>query len=266
MRGINIAGAALGLMAAVSGVAHAATLSLGEACDIKTTVPVSLLGFDGSDVTAIIKGYDNLKPKDQYETTAAFRARHAKEVASLASPLQCIAVKPWSIGSKYDADHKRLTVDIDSWPSGYGSDEGVRFMTGSKLISSSSYVGSNAFGVTRDVTKTESVEYGVSFDKRSYLADLRKIGARKDPTNELASIISMAVAPEKAKAIGEYNLRILLVYKWVPPYILTDSDYHEATITEPHQDHTSKEYLRAHLLRVIVFNVTSGEILFDRKV
>lgn len=266
MRGIYLAGILLGGAVGLSGAAHAASLTLNGPCDIKSKVPVSLLGFDGSDVTAIIKGYDKLKPKDEYETTASFKARHSKDVVSLASPLQCIAVQPESVSSKYDADHKRLTVDINSWPTGYGDTEGVRFVTDRKVISSSDYVGSNAFGVTKSVTKTESVEYGVSFDKRAYLAGLRKIGALKDPEIGISHIISMPATPEKAKAIGKYNLRILLVYKWVPPYILTDSDYHEATITEPHEDHTSSELLRAHLMKVIVFDITSGEILFDRKV
>jgi len=40
--------------------------------------PATLVGFSGSDVTATIKAFEELKPKDEFETTAIYKARHAK--------------------------------------------------------------------------------------------------------------------------------------------------------------------------------------------
>lgn len=256
--------AGVGLLMGVH--AHAEGVANTSPCDIKDKVPSGLFGFKGTDVTATIKAYDKLRPKDEYETSAAYKARHAKDVAGLVGGPQCIAVDPYQIGSKYDADHQRLTVDLLSWATGYGSTEGIRFVTDSKVTAQSSYVGSNAFGVSKDIKKTDKVEYGVYFDKRPYLAAMKAIGAKTESTVGLSSVIGFPVTPDKARALGKYNLKILLVYKWVPDYIVNDSDYHGATITEPYEDHTKSEFLKGQLLRVIVFDKSTGEVMFNKAV
>jgi hypothetical protein len=38
----------------------------------------TLVGFSSSDVTALIKTVEELKPKDEFETAAIYKARHAK--------------------------------------------------------------------------------------------------------------------------------------------------------------------------------------------
>jgi hypothetical protein len=40
--------------------------------------PATLVGFSASDVTATIKAFEKLKRKDEFETTAIYKARRAK--------------------------------------------------------------------------------------------------------------------------------------------------------------------------------------------
>jgi hypothetical protein len=40
--------------------------------------PTTLVGFSSSDVTASIKTVEELKPKNEFETAAIYKARHAK--------------------------------------------------------------------------------------------------------------------------------------------------------------------------------------------
>jgi len=73
----------------LSGATSAATLAPQEAYDLTNGKGLKgLSGFEGTDIVSVIKAYDGLKPKDAFETTAAFKARRTKEVAAAANPLQ----------------------------------------------------------------------------------------------------------------------------------------------------------------------------------
>lgn len=111
--------------------------------------------------------------KDEYETTEHYQRRIMRERAYAS-----VALDVSFYEATYDADAGTLTIDYD----GKG---GLVFLHKQSL---GTYVGSNAFGVSRRVTKTKQVALTASFE---------------DNTLFQPSHVVLNVSPARAKSIKE---------------------------------------------------------------
>jgi len=139
----------------------------------------------------------------------------------------------------------------------------VSFSVKENFTENSTYAGSNAFGVTKDITKTRSKKFGVFFSERNFDSAVREAGAKR-PEDELVALLPVPLSTEKARANPKDNVALLIQYRWVPDYLSTSWDSHSPTIDEPYENHTSGEYLKAKPTRFVVFNKLTGEILLSK--
>lgn len=245
----------------LSVVARADVAGVGDSCDIKDKVDVGRYTFRGTDTRVLVDGYQKLKPKDSFETTQAFNARRAQEIAAIATGPFCVVANPSREGDGYDADHQRYKFFYNYIPV---PNSWVKFKKDTKILSSDDAVGSNAYGVTSKYKRTAKVEYGVAFEPGSFVAALEKLGASED--RYFRYHFTFPMKAEQARAIGTNGLQFLFVYQWVSDYIQTGWEGHVATLDEPYQEQVNQYFVKAKVLRVIVFDKKTGEILVSKAV
>lgn len=212
--------------------------------------------FIGTNISSVISGFKKLKSKGEFEPTSAYKARIKEDVLAVANPVQCVAVDT-TYDTKYDADRKGWVIGIYPKEGDYPH-KSYRFILSNKTISSSSYVGSNAFGVTKSIDKSAHVSEGVTFSSSSFLRYMRSSGAKSDSIF-YKWFIPMSV--QDAKAIKVKDLKVLIRYKWEPDYLEEDFDRHSPTINDPTETSTKILLLHGEILEAIVFDKESGDIL-----
>lgn len=217
--------------------------------------------FNGVDVRKIIKSFRSVKAKDQFESSAAYKSRLAKEVEAIASLTQCVAING-NYNTEYDADKGNWLLGIRAnqytlW------DHHYIYEILEENLSSSSYEGENAFGVKRQIRRTEDEAFGVALSKSAMDKVMRSLGAKKD---YISYVIPVPVSPEKAKGISKSDLKLLVQYQWVPDYVGTKYDSTSPTISMPYDKKTTSYYLFGRPTKVFIMNSRTGEILAAKSV
>lgn len=131
------------------------------------------------------------------------------------------------------------------------------------------YVGSNAFGVERDVTSYRDTRYRLEFINQKAMTKI--VGT--DGVHVETPLIRLSLSPSEAKIIKQ-NIRLLYICRPVPfndeshrksslpnPYTITNYDGSNATLDRPTSSFTTYNNISVELMGIIVFDDSTGEIL-----
>lgn len=160
--------------------------------------------------------------KGEFETTGQYAARLQSLLSTKVGDPDHLVIRvpvdPFKV--TYDADSETATIKFMLDRTGYSQ----RMKFSSKNNSRRQYVGSNAFGVTADVTSIRSTEDTLVFKKRQ-LSGVR--GGVFSPQ------FDARLPPEQAHLLKE-NASFLLLVRLTAPFIEGKSRFSEATLDSPY--------------------------------
>ena len=247
-----------------------------------TKLPPEYLGHNVEAITervGRIFAVENIR-KDEYEKTADYKKRIAafkKELpekslygnvkfgSTFALALTQNGERGISVDCKYDADAEKFAVSfgydvdyqIESYINGFKGCYGVSFNR--KLVSSETYIGTNNFGVEKEIKKERWESYGITYTDVSEL----KIDYN-------SALYLQNVPANQARAIGE-SLSALCVFQLgclereengalTPFAVLTGSDSTKPTMDRPYDMLDSQHAVCATIPEFWLYNFKTGEV------
>jgi hypothetical protein len=193
-------------------------------------------------------------PKTEFETTADYQQRLAnilhQDIApgvSLESPLPFLLNQAF-VGStlpvaklSYDADSEFLKVSISTTPVGQMA-ELILKTEGGEV---GHYTGQNAFGATADVSRMHSEDYGITFDRNTWLN-------RSD--------IITPIPRDQARIVYSH-LRLILVCKAVQPYVTSRFQHLDPTLDSPIDSNANGNLIVVEPLELRLYDEQTGQVL-----
>ena len=237
------------------------------------TLPVNFLGHDLKRIyVALSKSEDTFK-KSEYESTDKYNARLIDlknkillDNFTYGDTYVYVHKKNWS--NKYDADNGALKVSLnfDTYYKFFGDgnvlddNSKMRFEAFTISENKSKYVGSNSYGASTTIRRTESVEGAFAIANWWLLKRILSIDSYMRHVD-----FDFKVSPEKAASLKE-NGAWLFVYKLDHPYILETREYHTPTINEPYDSNTIIKNINAEVLEMWFFDSSTGEVIKKIKI
>ncbi|MFD1626643.1 hypothetical protein [Azospirillum griseum] len=176
--------------------------------------------------------------KDEFETTRAYQARVDGQASAIKASLRSktgtesviVSMPLKADGAKYDADRQVLTVGADPSPvqTSRASNGGVYHTV---LITDvierdlDTYIGENAYGAKRKVTKLSQRNGGIVVGRANSILD-----ANTWPSKGWSRSFNMPA--DEARAT-KANLRLLVIGSLNAPFLLTGYDGANPTISSP---------------------------------
>jgi hypothetical protein len=189
-----------------------------------------------------------LKGKDEFETTEQYDARRKAGAAKYGTLV--FVLPPDAPDLTYSADAEEMKINLRTNHTYFddgGSTSGDTFVVRNTLISKSSYVGTNAFGVKKLIQSTVSKDYGVIVEPGSPLH-----------LNEVFTAFTFSMDTEEAR-VSKRFLRVALVGKLTESRVHASEERHSPTVTEPWDSLTEGLYIRLLLEEVRVLDSRTGE-------
>lgn len=224
--------------------------------------------FLGHDIRAVVRRIEESplsKPKSEFETTAQYAARMS---AFRDKDFQCVFIIPNKTDAygtsqqfSYDADGQTLTSSVSfalmripevaSLPGHHGF-----LMIRADQKREEHYVGVNAFGVRRNVTRSYDDTYEL------ILADTNGIfGPSGEGAYEASEApIRLPMGADQARDLKP-NLQIAIVCTVTSPRVYEDFETENATVTSPSEDHTRARFIAIRPDQVWVFDRRTGRIV-----
>ena len=217
-----------------------------------------------ADLYARVKA--GVKAKDEFEASQAFERRSNESLAAIVKAMtptngteHAVLIVPFP-SAPYNADKLEFTLRASAQDAllTHEAFVGTDYKTYPYLFvpisltsrAGGSYVGSNAFGVTRQVQVTNAMQYGVALADQTRL---RGWGREKKQMTLWASPVRAASLKGK--------LGIMLVGNLVAPGALEGRRSYEATIDNPYEDRVQKRYVVMTAPCAGVVNVETRELL-----
>lgn len=207
--------------------------------------------YQGNDLPRLFLAIQDLQKRDvkgEFETTDQFELRKKLDVSQPllgALGLNSVLAFPCDpTDARYDADTRKLRVKLALGPMPHNVTVGVlRYKLEAGPVTS--YEATNAFGATFEVRRSEFTEYQILF---------------ANPSGFPSAVISdISLAPEQAKALKE-AIKVLVICRLVPPFLGSNTTYHEPTVEEPTESTFETRDLRVKLLQVWFYDLNSGSI------
>lgn len=238
-------------------------------------------GYLGHDPRGIYRALEKTKPRDksEFETTAQFEHRVAQSAdrplyGTLRSSSTLAFVfpsreatmsggenDPINLTLSYHADSQKMTAKITFNPMHLDGDDYAEMLRSivwnDVSVRTRSYVGSNAFGVTRQIDEIMRVTTGLAFDVSSPFYD---VGA--DGFGEMFAaprIVSLSASAENAKLLKK-NLRLLIIAKLMSPYFIETQKHTEPTIDDPYDQTQIYHYLRVQIQDIWLFDIVTRAV------
>lgn len=203
------------------------------------------------------------RKRGEFETTADYEGKFAPALEKIAAKARAmsdqdrviLAFPIKSSSLSYDADKKQLTIGstisryIGLLPSKWALGAEGYIPTASKRVGASTYVGSNAFGVKKDVVKIATMDTGV-------LVPGKAISGW--PTE--FSAITRTMPPNEAMA-AKSNMYVIMAGRIQPPFVVSGEAYRGATISAPIESLTKVEALKFDPECAILFDASSKQAL-----
>lgn len=222
--------------------------------------------FTGHDIkgeVAAVKRSPASQPKSEFESTDQYQARVAayKGPEKMAFRLFNEVDGEANVEANYDADSQVLTIDIK--PLTYsidGHDASVDgFLLKRDSLGTQKYVGSNAFGVKKMITRQDYAEYGalLSADDPVFVKD-----AFESFGHPIARF-RIQMKPMEA-AIIKTALRAVLVCTVADPKVFHDTTSDEPTISHPYETNTLRQFMPVTTRELILYNDITGQVVARR--
>lgn len=199
--------------------------------------------------------------KNEYESTTTYQARiNSKKAFGIFYGYSSEHYLPFvqRVDStllpmtRFNADTNELTIEISGITGSSILNTGPRIFIDFKTLNSGSYIGSNIYGNQVIVNSGSSCSTSVSLNS-----------IRQPITEELTElVIKIPVNPQVAQQIRN-DLSIIFLTKLSPPFHGYRSSYTKPTLTEPRQWGNSEYTVHGDLEGVMVFQTSTGRILFN---
>ncbi|MEI6558327.1 MAG: hypothetical protein WCO00_07945 [Rhodospirillaceae bacterium] len=212
--------------------------------------------------------------KGDYETTLEYEKRKAAALAEVRKNLlqrqghEFVVFYVNSHDTKYNADNQTLTVgrrtQYDTGPLWFYPDNLGRYKhaqydtrwrtttTEREILIDKYYVGTNSFGATVKVHKTEANEYGVAFDKGV------SAGNGGWPSKDYT--FSLKLPPDEAR-LASNHIAGLFVAKLTDAYFADYINYKKPTIDDPSDALEYRHMVLTHLECAAFINTLSKKVL-----
>jgi hypothetical protein len=161
---------------------------------------------------------------------------------------------------KYDADNQTLSGGLVTWPRTFTSVEGdptygTITVKGVERLRRT-YVATNGFGASREITEIHGDDYGVVLTTASkiILEDGLKYNGQHTPS------FSLTLSLDRAKAL-KANLRLAIVCALNDPRVLKTVKFESATLSSPYQINWNESYISVSLEQLLLFDSKTGEVL-----
>ncbi|MHB1271425.1 MAG: hypothetical protein ACYCZD_01425 [Rhodanobacter sp.] len=245
----------------------AAGLSLSTPCQIAAEKVAP--GFSGQDADAVVRELRKVtSKKSEYETDSAFAARQEKALSSeplaIADGELCVVDRDLGLGNTdYDPESGTLWVHIflnhtNTWFDGKNLHDVFQIYVKEHNRKESSYVGTNAFGASVQVSKTKRSATYVSFDGATTTRTLEHAGVvvHKDIYLALPLQIPSAHAQTMDRAI-----RVAYLYKLRSPLLATNDSFDLPKIDSPFEMDEKQTLIVASLTGIMIFDNKTGSVL-----
>lgn len=241
-------------------------------------IPATFQGDNFEKIYNTLLSTPILKEKGEFETTADYEKRinnlaAIKFAPNLTAESQLVFVyrkkspysTPKGIFSTYDADKQELEVNISTHEITVYKRNGKSILDIEKLIFNAiagneykfedkgEYKGSNAYGVTKTVSKSQFTYYSLAVKNISEFATLNSYL----PFDSIK--YQIPATPDKAKSLKE-NLSVLYVTRLLPPYFDIEGNTITPTFNSPQEIKQMDFVLIVELSEMIVFDGKTGEI------
>jgi hypothetical protein len=230
--------------------------------------------FRGHDPRAIYLALQKVganPTKSEYESTAEFEKRKAsigdralfgtlKAGSTVAFVRDEYTFPMLGLISNYDADHQLLAVTLRGRKSrlyleGLFAPEILEVVLGGKTTSSDSYIGTNAFGATREVSRSYEDQYGLALKPKKWPFE------REDRFSDAESKFEIVnISSSQARQLKQ-NLRILFIGTLQEPWTHHDVEGREAKFDSPYESTTSKYLLDFVPKEIWFFDYSTGIVL-----
>lgn len=183
--------------------------------------------------------------KDEFETTAAFRERQAAHYSHLfgGTDKLVIAYRPRDFEMSYNADRETMNISLISedlyhydrlnFRQGYLEREDTIQLFRDN-VGSSFYQGSNAFGATRSVQRTDKVRAALLI-----------------PRGQISRLPPLSMPPAQARLFNA-NPLVLVVATLRPPYFNHAFDRIRATIDYPYETRLNSHAIAVNIQCIVV--------------
>lgn len=229
-------------------------ISLSKSCDVNgDRLPIN---FKGTNIPAIIDIYESAKiaPKSNFETSIEHKSRVSNEVKKIGFNLQCAVI---DAGAVYDADRESWVVGLPSYITKVSGHQ-TYIITTYKIVSSENYVGTNSFGVSKEIYKKTTLSKGVALPSSSLERNILSLGERSD---QYSNDTLLKMKRDIAKSIDRNDIKYVIQYKWTPDYVTGFNETRQATISHPQESNNEYKAITGKVLNIFIFNEKTGEIL-----
>lgn len=207
-----------------------------------TSIPKNFVGHDIRELYSEVSNI--IGTKDKFQSTKEYQQQKKERIeASSVLKNYILFLDNWNFFIDYDADNQKLVFDYPDKV--YVFDE----------LDLGGYIGSNAFGVGKEVKKYKRDVYIVNFKN-----------TKKHKSGKLP--LEPHIAATYTGFADRLDLDFIYISKLVSPYISEASDDRECvkpTIDRPEEGCTRWYNLSGELLGLIIFNPNTGEIIYQEK-
>jgi len=234
--------------------------------------------YAGHDLRMIYSVLESrLSPKGEYEKTSEYQDRLQRSmnepIVGELKPNDLFAFvfqpkRSFDSGQvylEYDADKEEMIVHVNStqddrkYPDNREG-EYSRAIIWREASKSRSYVGSNAFGASTDVTSINSEHYALLFDmSRSKFLDAVQKGNWHSSSISDSGEVRFHLPAAEAKKLRDL-LRVLIVCSIKEPPVTNGYAYNAPTISDPTEIAFKDNYLHVALDSIWVFDDETGKV------
>jgi len=228
--------------------------------------------FKTTELRSLYQGINaSIPKKNEYETWEAFQGRAQIIMAQFQRP-QFIKIRLNKSHIKYDAETQQLTFDEKAFGNTYLGDtfsvsvnqrfnqftgkdqysieERVRgkpigFIAETETTDAHSYIGSNAFGATTEVTAYQEESYGIFQDLKVWSGNNSYLWANvfsRELDRNYGPVVSMPSPVDRAKKLKDTAYAVVLVEPR-SPYLLENYDGNSATFSSPSSTFVTQKYI-----------------------
>lgn len=245
-----------------------------------------LPNYSGVDIAKLFLQFSKSASlrKGEFESTEDFNKKAALTVSDdiYAFKIQEKLGRGSLSVSSYDADKQQFQIVLETEAVDQFVFKDYRASLIVKTVNEQleSYIGSNAYGAMREVTRYTATQYGlalvneVDFGKNRYSLTSKK--SILDGIRDISLVIE--IPPEKAKTLKN-NVGVLLLIKpalnksRVNPLnvnqgndlIFESSKYLPATIDAPSSHSYNRKFINAEIIEIWIYDIKKGEVILKRK-
>lgn len=242
--------------------------------------------YNGTDIAKLFLQFSKtaLLRKDEFESTEDFNKKAAQTVSDdiYAFKIQEKLGRGSLSVSSYEADKQQFQIVLATEALDQFEFKDYRASLIVKTVNEQldSYIGSNAYGATREVTRYTAIQYGLAlvnemdFGKNKY--NITSIKSVLDGVRDIN--LTIEISPDKAKRLKN-NIGVLLLIKpalhrsRIKPLhvnqgndlIFESSKYLPATIDIPSSHSYNRKFINAEIIEIWIYDIKTGEVILKRK-